>query len=96
MIGVAIRTSACRMFSRALAVAALALPLIHGSGVAEDYPARLARELKATLSEDSVQKGLAARGAEVTFLMPDEFTKLVDEDKKKWRQLVPAMGLHAE
>jgi tripartite-type tricarboxylate transporter receptor subunit TctC len=56
----------------------------------------VARELKATLSDDSVQKGLAARGAEVTFLMPDEFTKLVDEDKKKWRQLVPAMGLHAE
>jgi tripartite-type tricarboxylate transporter receptor subunit TctC len=56
----------------------------------------IANELKATLDDDSVQKGLAARGADVTFLMPHEFTKLVDEEKKKWLQLVPAMGLHAE
>jgi tripartite-type tricarboxylate transporter receptor subunit TctC len=56
----------------------------------------LARQLKAALSDPEARSGLAARGADLTFVAPAEFAKRVESDRELWARLIPEMGLHAE
>jgi tripartite-type tricarboxylate transporter receptor subunit TctC len=56
----------------------------------------LARALGQTLEEPALRSWIAARGAEVTFLPPADFVARIEADKKKWRELIPAMGLKPE
>ena len=57
---------------------------------------RLARELEAVLKQPVFRDRLSAMGTDASFLPPTEFARLVAEDKKKWAQLIPAMGIQPE
>src|SRR4051812_39779921 len=67
MIRLASHSNACRPFSRALVVAALMMPLLHGSGVAEDYPVRPVRLVAPTGAggtSDSLARFIGAKLSE--------------------------------
>jgi tripartite-type tricarboxylate transporter receptor subunit TctC len=65
-------------------------------GLPQSIAALIERELSTALNDPAMQEGFAARGADVSFLTTPEFKKRIDEDKKRWAALIPAMGLHPE
>src|SRR4029079_10455671 len=57
---------------------------------------RLARGLKATLEEPSLQQKFSSMGAAVDYMPPDTFTPYVAGEIRKWGQLMPEMGFVPE
>ncbi len=57
---------------------------------------RLNKELRAALASDEVKKQLAQDGTEVTPGTPEDYAAFIDQDEKKWSQLVKASGVEQE
>jgi tripartite-type tricarboxylate transporter receptor subunit TctC len=57
---------------------------------------RLARELDGALKEPTMRERLFTFGADPSYMAPAAFAARVEEDKKKWAQLIPAMGIQPE
>ena len=57
---------------------------------------RLARELDGALNEPALRERLYTFGADATYMPTAAFVQRVEDDKKKWAQLIPAMGIQPE
>lgn len=57
---------------------------------------RLNKELNKTLASEDVRKRLATDGAEPVPGTPEDYAKHIDEDERKWAQVVKASGARAE
>jgi tripartite-type tricarboxylate transporter receptor subunit TctC len=56
---------------------------------------RLNKELRAALASDDVRKRLATDGAEPTSGSPEDYATHIDQDEKKWSQVVKTSGAKA-
>jgi tripartite-type tricarboxylate transporter receptor subunit TctC len=57
---------------------------------------RLNKALRDALASDEVKRQLAQDGTEITPGTPEDYAAFIDQDEKKWSQLVKASGVEQE
>jgi tripartite-type tricarboxylate transporter receptor subunit TctC len=57
---------------------------------------KLNKELRAALASDEVKKQLGLDGTEITPGSPEAYADFIDQDEKKWSELVKASGVEQE
>jgi tripartite-type tricarboxylate transporter receptor subunit TctC len=57
---------------------------------------RLNQELRAALQSEEVKKRLATEGADVLASTPEEYAADIDQEEKKWSQVVKTMGVKGD
>jgi tripartite-type tricarboxylate transporter receptor subunit TctC len=62
-------------------------------GMPKEIAARINRELSVIAKQPAFQDKLAKLGLAVDFKPGDEFISFIADDTKKWRELIPAMGI---
>ena len=62
-------------------------------GMPKEIVARINRELAVIAKQPAFQDKLAKLGLAVDFKPGDEFIAFMRDDTKKWRELIPAMGI---
>jgi tripartite-type tricarboxylate transporter receptor subunit TctC len=67
--------------------------LVGPPGMPKDIVARINRELAAVAAEPAFQDKLSKLGLAVDFKPDAEFIAFMADDTKKWRELIPAMGI---
>jgi tripartite-type tricarboxylate transporter receptor subunit TctC len=67
--------------------------LVGPPGMPDDVVARLNRELGVIVKQPSFQDRLAKLGLAVDYRPAAQFSSFMAEDTKKWRELIPAMGI---
>jgi len=60
---------------------------------AKEIAARINRELTVIAKQPAFQDKLAKLGLAVDFKPGDAFIAFIADDTKKWRELIPAMGI---
>ena len=72
------------------------LALFAPRGTPDDRVARLNAEIARIVAMPEAQKALLAAGLEPATSSPGEMRRIIEEDHKKWGQLIQATGLKAE
>jgi len=67
--------------------------LVGPPGMPKEIAARINRELSVIAKQPAFQDKLAKLGLAVDFKPGDEFISFMADDTKKWRELIPAMGI---
>ena len=67
--------------------------LVGPPGMSKDIVARLDKELAEIVKQPAFQDRLAKLGLAVDYKPGDEFNAFMANDTKKWRELIPAMGI---
>ena len=67
--------------------------LVGPPGMPDDVVARLNRELGVIVQQPSFQDRLAKLGLAVDYRPAAQFSSFMVEDTKRWRELIPAMGI---
>ena len=67
--------------------------LVGPPGMSKQIVARIDKELAAIVKEPAFQERLAKLGLAVDYKPDAEFIKFMADDTKKWRELIPAMGI---
>jgi len=67
--------------------------LVGPPGMPKEIVVRINRELAAIAKEPAFQDKLAKLGLAVDFKPGDEFIAFMNADTRKWRELIPAMGI---
>jgi tripartite-type tricarboxylate transporter receptor subunit TctC len=67
--------------------------LVGPSGMPKDVVARINKEFAVIVKETAFQDKLAKLGLAVDYKPDAEFIKFMADDTKKWRELIPAMGI---
>jgi tripartite-type tricarboxylate transporter receptor subunit TctC len=62
----------------------------------KDVVAKLHDAVVKTVATPSVQESLRSGGADPRTMTPDEFTRFIREDIKKWAALVKSSGIKVE
>jgi tripartite-type tricarboxylate transporter receptor subunit TctC len=76
--------------------ASLYYGLVAPSGTPRSVIEKLNATLRAALASEDVKKQLALDGTEITPCSPDEYAAFIDQDEKKWSDLVKASGVEPE
>jgi tripartite-type tricarboxylate transporter receptor subunit TctC len=76
--------------------ASLYYGLVAPPGTPKPIIDRLNKELRAALQSEDVRKRLVTDGAEPVPGSPEDYAKHIDEDERKWAQVVKASGAKAE
>jgi tripartite-type tricarboxylate transporter receptor subunit TctC len=66
--------------------------MVAPAGTPEDIVAKIHREVIAILHTPEVSRKLAADGAELSTLTPQEFAAYIRSETAKWRKVVQASG----
>jgi tripartite-type tricarboxylate transporter receptor subunit TctC len=67
--------------------------LVGPPGMPKEVVARINRELAVVAKQPAFQDKLAKLGLAVDFKPGDDFIAFMNDDTKKWRELIPAMGI---
>jgi tripartite-type tricarboxylate transporter receptor subunit TctC len=67
--------------------------LVGPPGMPKDIVARINKELAVIAKGPAFQDKLAKLGLAVDYKPDGEFIKFMTDDTKKWRELIPAMGI---
>jgi tripartite-type tricarboxylate transporter receptor subunit TctC len=62
-------------------------------GMPKEIVARINRELAVIVKQPAFQEKLSKLGLAVDFKPGDDFVAFMNDDTKKWRELIPAMGI---
>jgi tripartite-type tricarboxylate transporter receptor subunit TctC len=76
--------------------ASLYYGLVAPAGTPRPIVDKLNTELRAALASDEVKKQLNADGTEITPGTPEDYASFIDQDEKKWAELVKASGVEQE
>jgi tripartite-type tricarboxylate transporter receptor subunit TctC len=76
--------------------ASLYYGLVAPAGTPPAIIERLNAELRKALASDEVQKQLALDGTEITPSTPAQYADFIDQDERKWAELVKASGVEPE
>jgi tripartite-type tricarboxylate transporter receptor subunit TctC len=76
--------------------ASLYYGLVAPAGTPKPVIERLNKELQAALASDDVKQQLGADGTEITPGTPEDYADFIDNDEKKWSQLVKDSGVEPE
>jgi tripartite-type tricarboxylate transporter receptor subunit TctC len=67
--------------------------LVGPPGLSHEIVTRINRELAVIVKEQAFQDRLAKLGLAVDYKPGDEFIRFMADDTKRWRELIPAMGI---
>jgi tripartite-type tricarboxylate transporter receptor subunit TctC len=67
--------------------------LVGPPGLSHEIVTRINRELAVIVKEQAFQDRLAKLGLAVDYKPRDEFIRFMADDTKRWRELIPAMGI---
>jgi tripartite-type tricarboxylate transporter receptor subunit TctC len=70
--------------------------LLGPAGMPETIIGRLSQEIKAILAEETVKEFFLKNGMEASYLGPSEFGRFLDEEIKKWAQVIKTANIKAE
>src|SRR5579872_1763694 len=76
--------------------ASLAYGLVAPAGTPRAVIDRLNAALRAALASDEVKKQLELDGTEITPSTPEQYADFIDQDERKWSELVKASGVEPE
>jgi tripartite-type tricarboxylate transporter receptor subunit TctC len=76
--------------------ASLYYGLVAPAGTPRPVIDKLNKELQAALASSEVKKQLGLDGTEITPGTPEDYAGFIDQDEKKWSQLVKASGVEPE
>jgi tripartite-type tricarboxylate transporter receptor subunit TctC len=67
--------------------------LVGPPGLPQAIVTRINRELAVIVKQPAFQDRLAKLGLAVDYRPGDEFIRFMADDTKRWRELIPAMGI---
>jgi tripartite-type tricarboxylate transporter receptor subunit TctC len=70
--------------------------LLGPAGMPQAVTGRLTQEIKAILAEEKVKEFFLNNGMEASYLGPSEFGRFLDEEIKKWAQVIKTANIKAE